>query len=130
MGSERVTVNIADVKMNLRTADPEAVKRMAESINTRINVICKRTGCAKSDALVRIILEQTEMQKRYSELIHAQQEQIFELVAKNSAMSGQGEEIAPYELTESALMSEIAQLKKKNLELLDELVALREDVTQ
>ena len=126
MAKERITVTIADVKMNLRTAEPDAVKRMAESLNLRVNRICERTGCEKNHALVMIIMEQAEAQKRCAELIHEQQEQIFELVSKNSALIGQSAEIAPIERTENALMREISQLKQKNLELLDVLVALRE----
>lgn len=125
MPKERVTVSIADVKMNLYTADPDTVRRLAESLNARVSRLCKRTGCSKNEALVMLIMEQADSQKKSSQLIRSQQEQIFALLEKNASLMGQAPESALYELPENALMREIALLERKNTELLDELAELR-----
>ena len=124
---EKVTVTVADVKMNLLTADPEAVQRMATSLDARVTRLVKRAKCTKGEALVMLIMEQADSQAKSAELIHSQQEQIFALMSRNAALLGHAEESAPYgEVPESALLRENARLRQKNEELLDELLALRE----
>ena len=125
MAKERVTVSIADVKMNLFTADPDTVRRLAASLDARVSRLCKRTKCSKNEALVMLIMEQADSQKKSSELIHSQQEQIFALLAKNASLMGHEAESALYEAPENALMRENEMLKRKNSELLDELLDLR-----
>ena len=130
MSKERVTVSIADVKMNLLTADPHTVSRLAESLNARVSRLCEYTKCSKDKALVMLIMEQADSQKKSSQLIRSQQEQIFALLGKNSALMGQAAESALYEPPENALLREIAVLERKNEELLDEMVELRKQLNE
>ncbi|MBR2460995.1 MAG: hypothetical protein IKB34_07185 [Clostridia bacterium] len=126
MAKERITVTVADVKMNLSTADPDTVKRMAASLNARIKKLSARARCTKNEALLLLIMEQAEAQKKTAELIHAQQEQIFSLLAKNASLMGQADESAPYVLHENALLRENIALQRQVKELLDEIIELRE----
>lgn len=128
MAKERVTVNIANVRMKLLTGDPAAVERMAASLNSRIDRLAGRAGCSKNDALVMLIMEQADSQQKSAELIHSQQEQIFELLAQNAALMGNVAESAPRVPAENALLRENAVLRQKNQALLDELSLLKKEL--
>ena len=99
---------------------------MAASIDTRVKRLASIARCSKNEALVMLIMEQADSQKRSAELIHSQQEQIFDLMQKNASLLGHAEECAPFIPTENALMRENARLKQKNRELLDELLEIKE----
>lgn len=125
MPRERVTVEIAGVKMKLLTADPAAVSRMAASLNSRISQFIKRTGCSEGEALVMLVMEQADGQQKTAELVHSQQEQIFRLLSQNSALMGGEAESAPREIAENALLRENAALQRKNQALLNELADIK-----
>lgn len=125
MTKERITVSIADLKMNLLTADPDAVRRMVASLDARISRLSKGARCPKNNALAMLIMEQAEAQKRSAEIIRGQQEQIFALLQKNAALSGGKPDEAAYEELENALMTENAALRRKIDELVDELAELK-----
>ena len=57
MAKERVLISIADLKMTLLTADPDAVRKMAASIDARITRISKGAKCPKNNALAMLIME-------------------------------------------------------------------------
>ena len=124
MAKERITVSIADLKMNLLTAEPEAVRKMTASLDARITRLAKRAGGSKNIGLVMLVMEMAESQKRSAELIHAQQEQIFALLQKNAALSGGEVDEEHYELLENTLQAEIDSLHSK----IDDLTALRADL--
>ena len=130
MAKEKISVNIADVRMNLVTSAPDEVRRMAASLDARISRLSKRARCTKNEALVMLIMEQADSQKRSAELIHSQQEQIFTLLQKNAALLGHAEESALFVAPENALMRENAKLQQKNRELLDELLELRQALSE
>ena len=75
-----------------------------------------------------LVMEQAEALKRNVALIHSQQEQIFALANRNSALLGEAPESAPIERTENALMSENRRLRLLIDELNDELIRLGETV--
>ena len=125
MAKERITVSIADLKMNLLTADPDAVRRMVASLDARISRLAKGARCPKNNALAMLIMEQAEAQKRSAEIIRGQQEQIFSLLQKNAALSGGKLDEAAYEELENALMAENAALRRRIDELVDELAELK-----
>ena len=130
MAKERITVSIADLKMNLLTADPDAVRRMAASLDARISRLARGARCPKNNALAMLILEQAEGQKRSAEIIHGQQEQIFDLLQKNAALSGGKMDETAYEAFENALMAENATLRRKIDELVEELSELKSNNNQ
>ena len=125
MAKERITVSIADLKMNLVTADPDVVRKMAASLDSRITRLSKRARCSKNEALAMLIMEQADGQKRSSEMIRAQQEQIFDLLQKNAALSGGEMNAELYEPLENAFIAENAALRRKIDELVDELAELK-----
>ena len=126
MPKEKITVTVAGVKMNLVTANAHEVRRLAASLDARINRLCKRARCSKNEALVMLTMEQADGQKKSVELIHSQQEQIFTLLAKNASLMGNAEESALYEPPENAILRENAALQQKNRELLDEILDLKQ----
>ena len=128
MAKERITVSIADLKMNLITADPDAVRKMAASLDARISRLSKVTRCTKNNALAMIIMEQAEGQKRSAEIIRAQQEQIFTLIKKNMTLSENEQGLELYETLENTLMSENAALRRRNEELIAELAELKASI--
>ena len=125
MALERVTVEIADLKMKLVTADPEAVLKMAASLDARISKLSMHARCPKANALVMLIMEQAEGQKRSAEMIRDQQEQIFALLKKNAALSGGEVDEEAYEALENNLLAENDALRRKIDELIDELAELK-----
>lgn len=125
MAKERITVSIADLKMNLFTANADATRRMAASLDARISRLSNAARCPKSNALVMLIMEQAEGQKRSSEIIRNQQEQIFSLLQKNAMLSGGELDEEVYEELENSLMAENASLRRKIDELIDELAELK-----
>ena len=126
MAKERITVSIADLKMNLLTADPEAVRRMTASLDARINRLAKRAGGSKNIALIMLVMEMAESQKRSAELIHAQQEQIFALLQKNAALSDGEVDTEHLEILENSLQAEIDALNAKNDELIELIAELKD----
>ena len=126
MELEKVIVEIADLKMKLVTADPEAVAKMAASLDARISKLSRLARCPKENALVMLIMEQAEGQKRSAEIIKDQQEQIFALLKKNAALSGGVMDEEAYEALENNLLAENEALRRKIDELIDELAEIRE----
>lgn len=124
MSREKITVNIADIKMNLITSSGDEVARMASSLDTVIRRRMKKVG-DRDTALLMLVMEQAETLKKNAALIHAQQEQIFALTNKNSALLGEAPESAPIAAAENALLAENERLRRRNDELSDEIVALR-----
>ena len=125
MAKERITVSIADLKMNLLTADADAVRKMTASLDARISRLAKRAGGSKNVALVLLVMEMAESQKRSAELIHAQQEQIFALLQKNAVLSGGEVDMEHYEILENSLQAEIDALNAKNNELIELIAELK-----
>ena len=121
----RVTVEIADLKMKLMTAEPEAVLKMAASLDARITKLAQHARCPKENALVMLIMEQAEGQKRSAELIRGQQEQIFELLKKNAALSGGEFDGEIYGALQENLLDENEALMRKIDELVEELAELK-----
>jgi len=76
-------------------------------------------------ALIMTVMMQAENLKKNAELIHSQQDQIFALTNKNSALLGEAPESAPIEKTENAIMMENHRLQQKIEELSDEIYRLR-----
>ena len=65
------------------------------------------------------------MYEKSASLIHAQQEQIFALTNKNSALLGEAPESAPIIETENAILAENQRLRRRIDELTDELALLK-----
>lgn len=126
MPKEKITVTVAGIKMTLSTSDSQAVCRMASSIDASVQKKMRSVGNRTEIALLMTVMEQAESLKKNAELIHSQQEQIFSLTQKNSALLGEAAESAPIELTENAVMLENARLMRKNEELTDEITRLKE----
>jgi hypothetical protein len=125
MAKEKITVNIAGIKMNLITANPGEVTRMASSLDTPVRKKMQRVGGRLDHALLMLVMEQTEALKKNTALIHSQQEQIFALANKNSALLGEAPESAPVDKAENAIWLENERLKAKIDELTDEITRLR-----
>ena len=121
----KVTIKIADLKMKLMTAEPEAVLKMAASLDARISKLAQHARCPKENALVMLIMEQAEGQKRSADLIRGQQEQIFELLKKNAALSGGEIDEEIYGALHENLMDENEALRRKIDELIDELTDIK-----
>ena len=126
MANERIIVSIAGMKMSLYTADPDAVRKLTASLDARIKRLTARTGGSVPAALVLLVLEMAESQKRSAELIHAQQEQIFALLQKNAALSDGEADPEHYELWENSMQAEIDALNEKNDELIELIAELKE----
>ncbi len=125
MAKEKITVNIAGIKMNLITANPGEVTRMSSSLDTTVRKKMQRVGGRLDHALLMLVMEQTEALKKNTALIHSQQEQIFALANKNSALLGEAPESAPVDKTENAIWLENERLKAKIDDLTDEITRLR-----
>ena len=125
MPREKITVNIAGIKMNLITSSGEEVARMASSLDTVVRRRMKKVGDKVETALLMLVMEQAETLKKNSSLIHSQQEQIFALTNKNSALLGEAPDSAPIAETENAILAENERLRRKNEELCDEISLLR-----
>lgn len=126
MPKEKITVSIAGIKMNLLTSSGDEVTRMANSLDTTVRRRMKKVGGRVELALLMVVMEQTEALKKNIALIHAQQEQIFALTNKNSALLGEAPESAPIEHTENALMLENERLRRRIDELTDEITVLND----
>lgn len=126
MPKEKITVSIAGIKMNLLTSSGDEVTRMANSLDTTVRRRMKKVGGRVELALLMVVMEQTEALKKNIALIHAQQEQIFALTNKNSALLGEAPESAPIEYTENALMLENERLHRRIDELTDEISVLND----
>ena len=126
MANERIIVSIAGMKMSLYTADPDAVRKLTASLDARINRLAKRAGGSKNIALIMLVMEMAESQKRSAELIHAQQEQIFALLQKNAALSDGEVDTEHLEILENSLQAEIDALNAKNDELIDLIAELKD----
>ncbi len=126
MAKEKITVTVAGIRMTLSTSDSEAVKRMASSIDANIQRKLRYAGNRTDVALLMMVMEQSESLKKNAALIHSQQEQIFSLTQKNSALLGESPESAPIEFAENAIMIENARLIRQNEELMDEITRLKE----
>ena len=124
MPKEKITVNIAGIKMNLITSNPSEVARMASSIDTSVRKKMQRVGRLEH-ALLMLVMEQTEALKKNATLIHSQQEQIFNLTNKNSSLLGEAPERAPIVNTENAILIENERLKARNDDLGDEIARLK-----
>lgn len=125
MAKEKITVSIAGIKMNLITSNTDEVTRMASSLDTTVRRRMQRVGGKLDLALLMLVMEQTEALKKNATLIHSQQEQIFALTNKNSALLGEAPESAPIEMTENAIMLENQKLRRRIDELTDEIAELR-----
>ena len=125
MAKEKITVSIADIKMNLLTSSSDEVRRMAASLDTEVRKNMKHVGGRVDLALLITVMEQAESLKKNVELIHNQQQQIFALTNKNSALLGEAPESAPIEQTENAILLENYRLQKKIEALSDEINRLK-----
>ncbi len=130
MPKEKITVSIAGIRMNLITANVDEVTRMASSLDTTVRRKMQKTGGKLEHALLMLVMEQTEALKKNVTLIHGQQEQIFSLTNKNSALLGEAPESAPVIETENAIMLENERLRRRIEELNDEIALLRQAVAQ
>ena len=125
MAKEKITVSIADIKMNLLTSSSDEVRRMAASLDTEVRKNMHHVGGRVDLALLITVMEQAESLKKNAELIHNQQQQIFALTNKNSALLGEAPESAPIEQTENAILLENYRLQKKIEALSDEINRLK-----
>ncbi len=125
MAKEKVTVSIAGIKANLLSGDAETVKRMASALDASVNRKLKYVGDHPDVALLVVAMEQSESLRKNADLIHNQQEQIFALTTRISAMTESAEEIPPIESTENAIMAENKRLLRRIDELCDELEQLK-----
>lgn len=130
MPKEKITVSIAGIRMNLITANVDEVTRMASSLDTTVRRKMQKTGGKLEHALLMLVMEQTEALKKNVTLIHGQQEQIFSLTNKNSALLGEAPESAPMIETENAIMLENERLRRRVDELTDEIALLRQAIAQ
>lgn len=125
MAREKITVNIAGLKMNLITSSGEEVMRMAASLDSTVRAKMKRVGDRVDQALLMLVMEQAETLKKNAALIHSQQEQIFALTNKNSALLGESADSALVTETENTVMAENTRLRRKIDELSDEIAMMR-----
>ena len=130
MPREKITVSIAGIKMNLITSSGDEVARMASSLDTTVRAKMKKVGDRVDQALLMLVMEQAETLKKNATLIHSQQEQIFELTNKNSAILGEAADSAPLAKTENTVMAENTRLRRKIDELNDEIALLRKALEQ
>ena len=125
MQREKIVVNVAGIKMNLITSNPQEVTRMASSLDTTVRKKMQRVGGRLEHALLMLVMEQTEALKKNTALIHSQQEQIFALANKNSALLGEAPESAPIENAENAILLENERLMRRIDELTDQISHLK-----
>ena len=129
MAKEKITVSIAGIKMNLITSNSDEVIRMANSLDATVSRRMARVGGKVELALLMLVMEQSEALKKNVSLIHSQQEQIFALTNKNSALQGEAPESAPIIEAENALMLENQRLRRRIDELTDELAAVKAELS-
>ena len=129
MAKEKITVSIAGIKMNLITSNSDEVIRMANSLDATVSRRMARVGGKLELALLMLVMEQSEALKKNVSLIHSQQEQIFALANKNSALQGEAPESAPIIEAENALMIENQRLRRRIDELTDELAAVKAELS-
>jgi len=125
VAKESITVSIADINVNLKTSSSEEVRRMAAALDAEVRKNMQHVGGRVDIALIMTVMMQAENLKKNAELIHSQQDQIFALTNKNSALLGEAPESAPIEKTENAIMMENHRLQQKIEELSDEIYRLR-----
>ncbi len=125
MSREKVTVTVAGIKMTLSTADKETVVRMANTLDATVQRKLPYASGRPDVALLMVAMEQSDNLKRNAELIHRQQEQIFALTTRNSALLGEAAESAPIKETENIIFAENLRLIRKNEELADEIERLK-----
>ncbi|MBR2474047.1 MAG: hypothetical protein IKB51_03335 [Clostridia bacterium] len=129
MAKEKITVSIAGIKMNLITSNSDEVIRMANSLDATVSRRMARVGGKLELALLMLVMEQSEALKKNVSLIHSQQEQIFALANKNSALQGEAPESAPIIEAENALMIENQRLRRRIDELTDELASVKAELS-
>jgi len=129
MAKEKITVSIAGIKMNLITSNSDEVIRMANSLDATVSRRMARVGGKVELALLMLVMEQSEALKKNVSLIHSQQEQIFALTNKNSALQGEAPESAPIIEAENALMIENQRLRRRIDELTDELASVKAELS-
>ncbi len=125
VAKEKITVSVAGIKANLLSADTEAVKRMANSIDASVQKKMKYVGAHPDTALLVVAMEQAENLRKNAELIHNQQEQIFALTSRLGAILDDSNEAAPIQEAENALMAENRRLNRRVDELSDEIDRLK-----
>ena len=125
MAKELITVSIADIDINLKTSASEEVRRMAAALDAEVRKNMQHVDGRVDMALIMTVMMQAENLKKNAQLIHSQQDQIFALTNKNSALLGEAPESAPIKKTENAIMMENHRLQKKIDELSDEVYRLR-----
>ena len=125
MAKELITVSIADIDINLKTSASEEVRRMAAALDAEVRKNMQHVDGRVDMALIMTVMMQAENLKKNAQLIHSQQDQIFALTNKNSALLGEAPESAPIEKTENAIMMENHRLQNKIEELSDEIYRLR-----
>ena len=114
MAKEKITVSIADIKITLTTSSNAEVRRNMQHVNGHVDL-----------ALIMTVMNQADSLKKNAALIHSQQDQIFALTNKNSALLGEAPESAPIAQTENAIKMENHRLQQKIEELSDEIARLR-----
>ena len=60
MAKEKITVSIADIKMNLLTSSSDEVRRMATSLDTEVRKNMHNVGGRVDLALLITVMEQAE----------------------------------------------------------------------
>ena len=125
MAKEQITVSIADINITLKTSSSDEVRRMAASLDADIRRNMLQVNGSVELALLMTVMMQAENLKKNVELIHGQQDQIFALTNKISAILGEAPESAPITETENAIMMENHRLQQKIGELSDEIYRLR-----
>ena len=125
MAKEQITVSIADINITLKTSSSDEVRRMAASLDADIRRNMLQVNGNVELALLMTVMMQAENLKKNVELIHGQQDQIFALTNKISAILGEAPESAPITQTENAIMMENHRLQQKIGELSDEIYRLR-----
>ena len=125
MAKEQITVSIADINITLKTSSSDEVRRMAAALDAEIRKNKQQLGGNTELALLMTVMMQAENLKKNVELIHNQQDQIFALTNKISAILGEAPESAPISQTENAIKLENNRLHQKIEELSDEVYRLR-----
>ena len=125
MAKEQITVSIADINIILNTSSSDEVRRMAATLDAEIRRNMQQFKGNVELALLMTVMMQAENLKKNVELIHSQQDQIFALTNKISAILGEAPESAPIAQTENAIKMENHRLQQKIEELSDEVYRLR-----
>ena len=125
VAKEQITVSIADINIILNTSSSDEVRRMAATLDAEIRRNMQQFKGNVELALLMTVMMQAENLKKNVELIHSQQDQIFALTNKISAILGEAPESAPIAQTENAIKMENHRLQQKIEELSDEVYRLR-----